>query len=86
MEDEELTTLGILSAHFARRYHFICYLRTLPPSSLVQLVRFSLRFTHPVVLPSLRAAGPVRPWNGPSGRTEPVRLRGEWMNEVSETR
>lgn len=23
-EDEELTTLGILSAHFARRYHFIC--------------------------------------------------------------
>lgn len=30
----------------------ICYLRTLPPSSLVQLVRFSLRFTHPVVLPS----------------------------------
>lgn len=26
MEDEELTTLGILSAHFARRYHFILLL------------------------------------------------------------
>lgn len=25
-EDEELTTLGILSAHFARRYHFILFL------------------------------------------------------------
>lgn len=52
-------------------------------SSLVGTVRL-IHSAVPHSFPSLRAAGPVRPWNGPSGRTEPVRLRGEWMNEVKE--
>lgn len=50
--------------------------------SLCRLAGFGLS----TFILSIRAAGPVRPWNGPSGRTEPVRLRGEWMNEVKERR
>lgn len=53
--------------------------RLFPFRSLFVRSLHSSLITH-----SIRAAGPVRPWNGPFGRTEPVRLRGEWMNGVKE--